>query len=141
MADRPRRSGLTQTFAAPNEDDIYDDLTIAPLEDALGPTEETDTSGLYNTDETITAFFNGSYSLTVESQSTTISTPTPGPVVPTIATTLQFLKRKRQSSTPHRGAGQKDKVLWKHSRARLPYEVEKDDYGHEIFYCTGGNCD
>jgi hypothetical protein len=111
MADRPRRSGLTQTFAVPDEDDIYNDPSIALLEDASGPTEETDTSGLYNTDETITAFFNGSYSPTVESQSTTISTPTPGPVVPTIANTPQFLKRKRQSSTPHRGAGQKDKAL------------------------------
>jgi hypothetical protein len=141
MADRPRRSGLTQTFAVPDEDDIYDDPSIAPLEDALGPTEETDTSGLYNTEETIPAFFNGSYSPTVESQSTTTPTPTPGPVVPTVATTPQFLKRKRQSSTPYRGAGQKDKALWKHSRARLPYEVEKDDHGHEISYCTGDNCD
>jgi hypothetical protein len=140
MADRLRRSGPTQTFAVPDEDDIYDDLSIAPLEDALGPTEETDTSGLYNTSETITAFFNGLYSLTVESQLTRTPTPTPGLVLPTVATTLQFLKRKRQSSTPHRGVGQKDKALWKHSRARLPYEVEKDDHGHEIFYCTGDNC-
>ena len=92
MASRPRRSGLTQTFAVPDEDDIYDDPPIAPLEDALGPTEETDTSGLYNTGETITAFFNGLYSPTVESQSTTTPTPTPGLVVPTVAMTLQFLK-------------------------------------------------
>jgi hypothetical protein len=53
----------------------------------------------------------------------------------------QFLKRKRQSSTPHRGAGQKDKALWKHSRAQLPYETEKEDHEHKIFYCTGDNCD
>jgi hypothetical protein len=48
MADRPRRSSLTQTFAVTDEDDIYDDLSIAPLEDAPGPTEETSTSSLYN---------------------------------------------------------------------------------------------
>jgi hypothetical protein len=144
MADRPRLSGLTQTFAVPDEDDVYDDPSIAPLEDAPGPAEDTDNSGLYNTNETIAAFFNGSYSPTVESQSTTIPTPTPGPVIPTIATiatTSQFFKRKRQSSTPHRGAGQKDKALWKYSRARLPYEIESDDHGHEMFYCTGDNCD
>jgi hypothetical protein len=99
MANQPRQSGLTQTFTVPNEDDMYDDPSIALLEDALRPTEETNTSGLYNTDETITAFFNSSYSPTVESQSTTISTPTPGPVVPTIATTPQFLKRKCQRVT------------------------------------------
>lgn len=138
MADRPRRSGLTQRFAVPDEDDIYDDPSIVPLEDVPGPAEETDTFGLYKTNETIAAFFNGSHSPTVESQSTITPTPTPGPV---ISTTSQFLKRKRQSSTPHRGAGQKDKALWKHSRVRLPYEVEKDDHGHEIFYCTGDNCD
>jgi hypothetical protein len=90
MADRPRRSGLTQTFAVPDEDDIYDDPSIAPLEDAPGPAEETDTSDLYNTEETITAFFNDSYSPTVESQSTTTPTPTPGLVVPTVATTPRF---------------------------------------------------
>jgi hypothetical protein len=141
MADRPRRSGLTQTFAVPDEDDIYDDPSIAPLEDAPGHTEETNASSLYNTNETITAFLNGSYSPTVESQLTTPPTPTPGLFIPTIATTPQFLKRKRQSSTPYRGVGQKDKALWKHLRARLPHEAEKDDHGHEIFYCTGDNCD
>jgi hypothetical protein len=36
MADRPRRSGFTQTFTVPDEDDIYDNLSIAPLEDAPG---------------------------------------------------------------------------------------------------------
>ena len=111
IVNRPRRSGPTQTFAVPKEDDIYDDPSITPLEDALKRTEETDTSGLYNAGETITAFFNGLYSPTVESQSTITPTPTPGLVLPTIATTPQFLKRKRQSSTPHRGAGQKDKAL------------------------------
>jgi hypothetical protein len=72
MADQPRRSGLTQTSAVPDEDVIYHDPSIAPLEDSLGPAEETDTLGLYNTDETIAVFFNSSYSPTVESQSTTI---------------------------------------------------------------------
>jgi hypothetical protein len=96
MANRPRRSGLTQTSAVPDEDDIDDDPSIAPLEDAPGPTEETDTLGIYNTDETIAMFFDSSYSPTVESQSTTTTpTPTPGPVIPTVATTPQFLKRKR----------------------------------------------
>jgi hypothetical protein len=111
MANRPRRSGLTQTSAVPDEDDIHDDPSIAPLEDTPGLAEETDTLGLYNTDETIAVFFNSSYSSTVESQSITTPTPTPGLVIPTVATTLQFLKRKRQSSTPHKGVGQKDKAL------------------------------
>lgn len=92
MADRPRRSGLTQRFAVPNEDDIYDDPSIVPLEDVPGPAEETNTFGLYKTNETIAAFFNGSHSLTVESQSTITPTPTLGLV---ISTTSQFLKRKR----------------------------------------------
>ena len=65
MADQPRQSGLTQTFTVPNEDDIYDDPLIALLEDAPGPTEETNTSNLYNTKETVTMFFNSSYSPTV----------------------------------------------------------------------------
>jgi hypothetical protein len=67
MADRPRRSGLTQIFAVPDEDDIYDNPSIVPLEDAPGYTEETNASSLYNTNEIITAFLNGSYSPTVES--------------------------------------------------------------------------
>jgi hypothetical protein len=88
MADRPRRSGFTQTFTIPDEDDIYDNLSIALLEDAPGPAEETDTSSLYNTNETIAAFFNGSYNPTLENQSTTPPTPTPNPVIPIVATTL-----------------------------------------------------
>jgi len=51
-----------------------------------------------------------------------------------------FLKRKRGSSTPYRGLGQKDKSVWKHARARLPYEAERDDHGHQIFYCAEDNC-
>lgn len=38
MADRTRRSSLTQTFAVPDEDDIYYDPSIAPLEDPSGRT-------------------------------------------------------------------------------------------------------
>jgi hypothetical protein len=39
MANRPRRSGAIQTFAVPDEDDIYDDLpaSIAPLEEEIEP--------------------------------------------------------------------------------------------------------
>jgi hypothetical protein len=88
MAERPTQSGLTQTFAVPDKDDIYDDPSIAPLEGALGSVEETDTLGLYSTNETIAVFFNSSYSLTVESQIITTPMPTLGLVIPTVATML-----------------------------------------------------
>lgn len=52
MASRPRRSGLTQTFAIPNEDDIYDDASIAPLDES-GSTEDTDSPGLHDISETL----------------------------------------------------------------------------------------
>ncbi|CAG5137353.1 uncharacterized protein ALTATR162_LOCUS72 [Alternaria atra] len=150
MTNRPRRSGATQTFAVPDEDDIYDNspASIALLEEEFGPVEDTNSPSFSdnNIDETLAAFFydadsNSNSILTVESQSTAPSTPTPRPNTPTTLTGTQFLKRKRQSSTPHRGAGQKDKTVWKHSRQRLPYEPTKDDHGHEIFYCAGDNCE
>ena len=61
MASRSRRSGLTQTFAVPDEDDIYDNASITPLEDAPRPAEETGTSSLHDINETIAAVSNNSY--------------------------------------------------------------------------------
>ena len=94
-------------------------------------------------DETLAELTYDSTNLTVDNLSIVpLSRSAPStPITPAALSGALFLKRKRQSSTPHRGAGQKDKVLWKYSRARLHYEVEKDDHGHEIFYCTRDNFD
>jgi hypothetical protein len=64
-------------------------------------------------DETLTAFLNDSTSLTVDSLPTVSpSTPTPStPITPAAVSRVLFLKRKRQSSTPYRGTGQKDKTV------------------------------
>jgi hypothetical protein len=137
MTNRPQRSGLTQTFAIPHEDDIYEDASIAPLDES-GPTKDTDSSGLHDISETLAAFLADTKTPTIDSQSTAL--PSPSSVTPATVTGAQFLKRKRDSNTPHRGLGQKDKTVWKHTRARLPYEAEKDDHGHQIFYCSGDNC-
>jgi hypothetical protein len=151
MANRPRRSGATQTFAVPDEDDIYDDspASIALLKEESEPVEDTNSPSFPDNDinETLAAFFydvnsnsNSNSIPIVESQSTAPPIPAPRPITPATLTGTQFLKRKRQSSTPQRGVGQKDKTVWKHSRQRLPYEPIKDDHGHEIFYCAGDNC-
>jgi hypothetical protein len=134
MANHPRRSCLTQTFAVPDEDDIYDDASIAPLDES-GTAEDTDNTSLIDINETIAAFLNNT-----NSQSQSTAPPMPLPVIPSTETGAQFLKRKRGSSTSHRGLGQKDKSVWKHARARLPYEAERDDHGHQIFYCAEDNC-
>jgi hypothetical protein len=57
MANRPRRSSLTQKFAIPNEDYIYDDIIIVLLDES-GPTEDTNSSGSYDIRETLAAFLN-----------------------------------------------------------------------------------
>jgi hypothetical protein len=134
MANHSRRSRLTQTFAIPDEDDIYDDASIVPL-DRTGTAEDTDNTCLIDINMTIATFLNNA-----NSQSQSTAPPTPLPVIPATETGAQFLKRNRGSSTPHRGLGQKDKSIWKHARARLPYEAERDDHGHQIFYCTEDNC-
>jgi hypothetical protein len=134
MANRPRRSRLTQTFAVPDEDDIYDNASITPLDES-GTAEDTDNTSLIDINERIAAFLNDA-----DSQSQLSAPPTPSPVIPATETGLQFLKRKRGSSTPHRGLGQKDKSVWKHARVRLPYEAERDDHGHQILYCAEDNC-
>ena len=148
MAYRPRRSGATQIFAIPDEDDIYNNspASIAPLQEEFEPVEDTNSPSFPNDNmnETLAAFVYDADSdnnriLTVESQSTTPSTPTPRPNTPATLTGTQFLKRKRQSSTPHRGAGQKDKIVSKHLRQRLLYKPTKDDYSYKIFYCAGDN--
>ncbi|KAF2628304.1 hypothetical protein BU25DRAFT_458144 [Macroventuria anomochaeta] len=134
MANCPRRSHLTQTFVVPDEDDIYDDASIAPL-DETRTAEDTDNTSLIDINETIATFLTNA-----DSQSQSTAPLTPLPVTPATETGAQFLKRKRGSSTPHRGLGQKDKSVWKHARARLPYEAERDDHGHQIFYCAEDNC-
>jgi hypothetical protein len=57
MANRPRRSRLTQTFAVPNEDNIYDNASIAPLDES-GTAEDTDNTSLIDINERIAAFLN-----------------------------------------------------------------------------------
>jgi hypothetical protein len=150
MTNRPWRSGATQTFAVPDEDDIYNDspASIALLEEEFKPVEDTNSPSFPDNtiNKTAAAFFydsdsNSNSIITVESQSAAPSTLTPRLNTPTTLTGTQFLKRKRQSSTPHRGAGQKGKTVWKHLRQQLLYEPTKDDYGHEIFYCAGDNCE
>ncbi|KAF2034789.1 hypothetical protein EK21DRAFT_85344 [Setomelanomma holmii] len=144
-----QRSGATQTFTIPNKDDIYDNspALIALLEEEFEPVEDNNSPSFPDNDinKTLAAFFynddsNSNSILTVKSQSTVPSMPTPRLITPATLTSTQFLKRKRQSSTPHRGAGQKNKTVWKHSRQRLPYEPIKDDHTHEIFYCADDNC-
>jgi hypothetical protein len=109
MTNRPQRSGLTQTFAIPHEDDIYEDASIAPLDES-GPTKDTDSSGLHDISETLAAFLADTKTPTIDSQST--APPSPSSVTPATVTGAQFLKRKRDSNTPHRGLGQKDKTVW-----------------------------
>jgi hypothetical protein len=108
MTNRPQRSGLTQTFAIPHEDDIYEDASIAPLDES-GPTKDTDSSGLHDISETLAAFLADTKTPTIDSQST--APPSPSSVTPATVTGAQFLKRKRDSNTPHRGLGQKDKTV------------------------------
>ena len=52
MVNRPGRSRLTQPFAVPDEDDIYDDASIVPL-DETGTAEDTDDTSLVDINETI----------------------------------------------------------------------------------------
>ncbi|KAF2829077.1 hypothetical protein CC86DRAFT_403732 [Ophiobolus disseminans] len=105
MANRPRRSRLTQTFAVPDKDDTYDDASIALLDDT-GTAEDTDNTSLIDINERIVAFLNDA---DTQSQSTVPLTPLP--VTSATETGAQFLKRKRGSSTPYRGLGQKDKSV------------------------------
>jgi hypothetical protein len=62
MANRPRRSGAIQTFAVPDEDDIYDDspASIAPLEEEIEPMIDTNSPSFSdnNINEILAAFFN-----------------------------------------------------------------------------------
>jgi hypothetical protein len=134
MANCPRRSHLTQIFAVPDENDIYDNASIALLDES-GTAENTDNTSLTDINKTIAAFLNNA-----DSQSQSSVPPTHLPVIPATETGLQFLKRKRGSSTPHRGLGQKDKSVWKHARTRLPYKAERDNHGRQIFYCAEKNC-
>jgi hypothetical protein len=110
MADRLRRSGLTQTFAVPSKEDICDDETSNPpafIEQSEQEYEPPEEDSYPDIDETLAAFLNDSTNLTVDSLSAVSpSTPTPStPITPAAASGALFLKRKRQSSTPHRGIG------------------------------------
>jgi hypothetical protein len=105
MANRPKRSRLTQTFAVPDKDNIYDNALIAPLDES-GTAEDTDDTSLIDINETIATFLNNA-----DSQSQLSAPATPSPVIPATETGAQFLKRKRGSSTPYRGLGQKDKSV------------------------------
>jgi hypothetical protein len=76
MTNRPRRSGATQTFAVPDEDDIYNNSpgSIALLEEEFKPVEDTNSPNFPNNtiNETPAAFFydsdsNSNSILTVES--------------------------------------------------------------------------
>ena len=93
MANRPRRSRLIQTFVVPDEDDIYEDASIAPL-DETGTAEDTDTTSLIDINETIAAILTDA-----NSQSQSTAPPTPSPVTPATETGAQFLKRKKGNST------------------------------------------
>ena len=135
MTNRPRRSRLAQTFAAPDKDDAYDGDASIELLDDTGNAEDTDNTSLIDVNERIVAFLNDA---DTQYQSTVPSTPSP--VTSATETGAQFLRRKRGSSAPYRGLGQKDKLVWKYARARLPYEAERDNYGHQIFYCVEDNC-
>ncbi|CAG5180852.1 uncharacterized protein ALTATR162_LOCUS9469 [Alternaria atra] len=76
MTNRPRRSGATQTFAVPDEDDIYNNspASITLLEEEFRPVEDTNSPSFSdnNINETLAAFFydansNSNSILTVES--------------------------------------------------------------------------
>lgn len=125
MTNRPRRSRLTQTFAALDKDDAYDNDASIALLDNLGNAEDTDNTSLIDVNERIVAFLNDA-----DTQSQLTVPSTPSLVTSATETRAQFLKRKRGSNTPYRGLGQKDKSVWKYARARLPYEAKRDDYGH-----------
>jgi hypothetical protein len=63
MADRLRRSGLTQTFAVPSEEDIYDDGTSNPpafIEQSEQEYEPPEEDSYPDIDETLAAFLNDS---------------------------------------------------------------------------------
>jgi len=145
MADHLRQIGLTQKFAVLAGEDIYDDgisnppAFIEQLEQEYEPPEE---DSYPDIDETLALFPNYSTSLTVYSVSTVpLSTPAfSTSVTPATVSGALSLKRKRQSSTPHSGTGQKDKILWRHSRQNLSYESTRDGHGHEIFHCASDNC-
>ena len=74
MAHRPRRSGATQTFAIPDEDDIYNDssASIALLEEEFEPVEDTNSPSFPNNhmNKTLAAFFSS----TTPTATTTIAT-------------------------------------------------------------------
>jgi hypothetical protein len=80
MANCPRRSHLTQTFAIPDENDIYDNASIALLDES-GTAENTDNTSLTDINKTIAAFLNNA-----DSQSQSSVPPTHLPVIPATET-------------------------------------------------------
>jgi hypothetical protein len=100
MADRLRRSGLTQTFAVPSEEDIYDDEISNPpafIEQSEQEYEPPEGDSYPDIDKTLAAFLNDSTNLIVDSLSTIPpSTPAPStPIIPATTSGALFLKRKR----------------------------------------------
>jgi hypothetical protein len=121
MANRLRRSGLTQIFAVPSEEDIYNNKTnnhLAFTEQSEQEYEPPEEDSYPNVNETLTIFLNDNTNLIVDSLSTIPpSTPIPSTLItPATVSGALFLKRKRQSSTPYKGTGQNDKIVWKHLR-------------------------
>jgi hypothetical protein len=82
-------------------------------------------------DETLAELANDSTSLTVDNLSVVpLSRSAPStPITPAALSGTLLLKRKRQIVTSHGGIGQKDKIVWKHSRQRMSYEPMSDDHG------------
>jgi hypothetical protein len=115
MAHRPRRLRQTQKFVVSSGDDMYNNLgnSSDPIEPAKGKLQSVEDESFPKTDQ-IEAYFHSIPHPTLDSQSTTQSytpTPTPSSSLPATETSALFLKRKRTSSTPHRGTGQKNKTL------------------------------
>jgi hypothetical protein len=69
------------------EDDIYDDASIAPL-DETGTAEDTDNISLIDINKTNATFLNDA-----DSQSQSNAPPTTSPVTPAMETEAQFLHR------------------------------------------------
>jgi hypothetical protein len=82
MANRPRKSRLTQTFTVSDENDIYDNASFAPL-DKSGTAEDTDNTSLTDINKRTAAFLNNA-----DSQSQSSVSPTHLPVIPAMETGL-----------------------------------------------------
>ena len=82
-------------------------------------------------DETLAELTYDSTNLTVDNLSIVpLSRSAPStPITPAALSGALFLKRKRQIVTSHGGIGQKDKIVWKHSRQQMSDGPMSDDHG------------